>query len=345
MQARLIHIAGPAIALLLVLGWQWLFPRRWQNGVLALLLPILGLVAIWPLPTLQDRFALPAPLAPDIVPDRPVGAAFAGGPHLIGLDLPAGAALEAGGALPLVLYFATNELIDEDYTLFIHLSDADDNLLYQWDGVPCDGRHPTRQWRTFEGFADPHQLTIEEDATNGLLTLSVGFYHRGEPERRLAVVDGNGVALGDRVALASIRIVEETPDAATDQSPLAAWANGIALLDAAFIQEDGRITLDTTWRTDRLLHTDYTIFVQLLDGAGQLVAQADERPQQGQAPTSTWLPDEAIADRLAIDHPWREDYTLIIGLYNAATGERLPLRQPEDGAAQDYYVIQAGAAD
>ena len=46
--------------------------------------------------------------------------------RLLGVDLPAGAALEPGKPLPLTLYFTTDAPIPEDYTLFLHVAGAGD---------------------------------------------------------------------------------------------------------------------------------------------------------------------------------------------------------------------------
>ena len=331
-QARLIQIAAPAIALTLMTGWRAYFPPRRQNSAMALMIPLLMLVALWPLPTLAERFALPTPLAGETLPDRPVYATFAGGPTLRGFDLPAGAALEPGASLPLTLYFETDEIIDEDYTLFIHLSDREDNLLYQWDGVPFAGRHPTRQWRTFELFADPYTLTLEDVApTTEPLTLSIGFYRRDTPDDRLTVYAADGAPIGDRLALADIRVLDEhESEKAPTAQTLAAWEQGIERSAADLENSDGLLTLTTTWQTDAILAADYTIFVQFLDEAGEIVAQVDEEPQGGNAPTTTWLPGAPISDTIQVAQPAEGWQSLIIGLYERPTGApcRLSVTMP-----------------
>ena len=73
------------------------------------------------------------------------------------------------------------------------------------------------------------------------------------------------------------------------------------------------------------MKTDYTVFVQLLNSAGQVVAQVDAPPLAGTAPTTTWLPGEILTDPYTLTLPADlspGDYRLITGLYNAATGER-----------------------
>ena len=70
---------------------------------------------------------------------------------------------------------------------------------------------------------------------------------------------------------------------------------------------------------------DYTIFVHVLDGQGQLRSQADSPPMAGKYPTSVWDAGEVIEDihtlSLPTDLPAGE-YRIAIGLYDPETGER-----------------------
>ncbi len=72
--------------------------------------------------------------------------------------------------------------------------------------------------------------------------------------------------------------------------------------------------------------TSYTVFVHLLNEQGQIIAQNDGVPAQGERPTSGWREGEYILDRhelrfnaLAAPGPAR----LIVGMYDARSGERL----------------------
>jgi hypothetical protein len=87
------------------------------------------------------------------------------------------------------------------------------------------------------------------------------------------------------------------------------------------------LPLTLYWRAEAEMDTAYTVFVQLLNSARQIAAQVDQPPLSGAAPTTTWLPGEIITDAyhllLPPDLPAGE-YRFIAGLYNPATGERLP---------------------
>jgi 4-amino-4-deoxy-L-arabinose transferase-like glycosyltransferase len=337
-QGRLIHAAAPAFALLLISGWSAWLPARWRRAFLATLpLPLLGL-ALWPLPTLLNAYALPQPLDPPLRVDRPLQATFAAGMKLLGVDLPEGAALSPGEKLPLRLYFQTDAPIDQNYTLFLHLADANDNLLYQFDGVPFAGRHPTGQWQPGAIFADAHQLTAKAVSTDTLAVLSLGFYRYDDPDARQPVVAGNGVPLGDRLVIGPLRVTA-APFAPPPlrKTFVARWEDQIQLVRADVRPDSGAAPakVDLEWQATAPIQTDYTIFVQLLDASGQVVAQVDQPPLAGRAPTSTWRTGEIFADpyQLPPVTNWRQ---LIVGLYDA-TGRRLRLQTPNSG--QDFFVL------
>ncbi|MBF8282985.1 MAG: PMT 2 protein [Anaerolineales bacterium] len=72
--------------------------------------------------------------------------------------------------------------------------------------------------------------------------------------------------------------------------------------------------------------TSYTVFVQLLSADGQVMAQSDALPAQGQRPTTTWRPGEYVVDaHPLIFHPEAApgEGTLIAGMYDASTQQRL----------------------
>ncbi len=93
------------------------------------------------------------------------------------------------------------------------------------------------------------------------------------------------------------------------------------------------------WQTERPIEHDYKVFVHLVKD-GPPPAQHDAEPDLGGFPTSTWQEGEIIRDRhplhLPADLP-EGTYSLHVGWYDPATGERLTL---PDGT--DAFVLPAG---
>jgi hypothetical protein len=97
-----------------------------------------------------------------------------------------------------------------------------------------------------------------------------------------------------------------------------------------------------TWQGLAQMEADYTVFVQVLDAADQLVGQADAWPVQGTFPTSQWTPGETVSDpyllQLDADLP-PGDYRLHVGLYLLATGQRLAVVDGAGVAVDDKVEI------
>jgi len=345
-QGRLLLAASPALALLLIVGWQAWLPARWHvwlHGVIVLFSLGLALSQIYPLYT---AYRMPPTLEPPLAPDRMINAQFEAGMQLLGVDLPSGAAIRPGQPLPITLYFSAPHRIDGFYTLFIHLADAQDRLLFQFDGVPAQGRHPTRQWRPGAIFADTYLLTLdtEQPVAAGLATLSLGFYRYDDKTARQPLLDAQGAPIGDRVVLAPVRVhVIDTATAAPLAEPLARWANGIQLQTVRVDKDAANLptAVHVGWAATQVVQTDYTVFVQMLDAEGQLLAQLDQRPQAGQFPTSTWQPGDVIEDVYTFDPAavrsaaqWDQ---IIIGFYDQQ--QRLPLQATSANAGADFFVL------
>lgn len=126
----------------------------------------------------------------------------------------------------------------------------------------------------------------------------------------------------------------------------ATFADGIELLGYEFDHsvEEGQPMLDVAlyWRAASKPSTDYTVFVQLLDGAGTFVTGFDNPPCHRTCPTTSWqlgefLRDEYRLPTAAVDPS--QSYQLQIGLYDA-TATRLDVLAGHY-AGEDRVILQA----
>jgi hypothetical protein len=122
--------------------------------------------------------------------------------------------------------------------------------------------------------------------------------------------------------------------AAVDGGPitLRALAHSPAKVGAA-------LTLVLYWQAENPVTASYTVFVHLIDGAGQLVAQQDNLPVEGLAPTETWKPGAVIRDRYRLAIPVDAapgQYQVRIGLYTA--DGRVPFTV-EDDVQTDHVTV------
>jgi mannosyltransferase len=84
------------------------------------------------------------------------------------------------------------------------------------------------------------------------------------------------------------------------------------------------VQIQLRWTTDVPLTARYVVFVQALDAANHLVGQRDAEPA---TPSADWTPGQPVLDRhgLLIEPGTPPgEYRIIAGLYDAASGQRLP---------------------
>jgi hypothetical protein len=79
-----------------------------------------------------------------------------------------------------------------------------------------------------------------------------------------------------------------------------------------------------------------------LDNEGQLLAQQDNLPENGKYLTSWWMPGEIIADHYSIPVPeyiqTQSDASLVVGLYDLSSGERLSVDQSCSTASPHNFL-------
>ncbi|MHB1296676.1 MAG: glycosyltransferase family 39 protein [Anaerolineae bacterium] len=130
---------------------------------------------------------------------------------------------------------------------------------------------------------------------------------------------------GDMLYLAFVEPAADWREEPTD----AAFPNGIRLASArwtADAQSGGVAAVELTWTCQEPVGADYTVFVHLMDDSGRLVAQHDALPGGDQA-TTTWSAGQTTVDRHGLmlpDDLQTGDLRVLVGLYDSATGERLP---------------------
>jgi hypothetical protein len=116
-----------------------------------------------------------------------------------------------GDTLVLTLYWQAEKPVEKHYTVFVHLQDANGNLVTQQDNPPARAMRPTNEWETNALIEDPYEVQIPGDAAVGQYTLSAGMYDTTTVER-LAVLDPEGNRLpDDRVVLARVQVEPVVP--------------------------------------------------------------------------------------------------------------------------------------
>jgi hypothetical protein len=89
----------------------------------------------------------------------------------------------AGGTVTLDLLWRPQATPKLDYTVFVHLLDANGNLVASNDTQPVEGRYPTSLWTAGETIPDRHTLSLPPDLPAGSYHLAIGLYHQATGKR------------------------------------------------------------------------------------------------------------------------------------------------------------------
>ena len=120
---------------------------------------------------------------------------------------------------------------------------------------------------------------------------------------------------------------------------------------AAFPAEEGKglvlqrgdtLPIQLYWQADGPADLDYTVFVHLVGPDGRPHGQVDTLPAGGAAPTTSWAPGQVIVDEItlpvAADAP-AGAYHVAVGMYDAASGGRLPITDPSGNLLPNGQAI------
>ncbi len=110
---------------------------------------------------------------------------------------------EGQSQVTIRMYWQAIQPPADDYTVFVHLLDAQGQIVVQRDQQPTGGRMPTSTWPRGYTVADEVILNVPASLAPGTYRLVTGVY---QPLNmvRLPAVDAAGRALGDSVSLGEI---------------------------------------------------------------------------------------------------------------------------------------------
>jgi len=129
---------------------------------------------------------------------RPVSASLGNQISLLGFEAPD--RLSRGAELDVVLYWEALRPPEEDYVVFVHLLDANGQLVANHDGPPVAGRYPTTTWLPGDIVPDAVRIELDPNSPVGTYWLQAGMY-RWPSLERLPVWDSQGIEQTDRVVV------------------------------------------------------------------------------------------------------------------------------------------------
>jgi hypothetical protein len=114
-------------------------------------------------------------------------------------------AVQPGDILQVTLFWQALNVPEARYKVFLHLVDANGNIVSQFDGEPGDGLLLTTSWQPEQTvFPDRYGVLVPTATPAGTYQLLTGMYDvSGTP--RLPI-SANGQPVGDAFSLATIEI-------------------------------------------------------------------------------------------------------------------------------------------
>jgi uncharacterized membrane protein len=205
--------------------------------------------------------------------------------------------------------------------------------------------YPTERWRTGEVVVtEMLPWDIGPEFRLALAVLDAGGNRM--PVQPAGVTNGSVVAMdgGSWLRMSAFRWVDgevrPVDESTVLRHPLATQFGGSIVLSGYDLEsaapEPGQdLTVWLNWaRAGEALDRELTVFVHLLDEAGERVALGDGVPGYlGSLPTTLWEPGVPRLDRHVVPLPAElasGRYSLHIGWYDPQTGERLTLSSGED---------------
>jgi len=340
-QGRLMFAALAPICLFLALGLigplaprhQWVASRI-IGGLLFLLAAVTPFAAIRP--AYQPQPLLTAAEVPASA--RRYAVDFGGVMRLLAWE--AGERVNPGASLPVTLYWQVLAPVDEDLSVSVQLFSWQ-QALGQHDSYPGGGLRPTSRLAPGQVVRDTHLVPVQRDAKGPTPAwISVSLYRFSTMEK-LPATDAQGQPVVYPI-LTSIKLDPSGPASTlAGAHPLdASFGARVRLtgydLESSLVRAGDEMTVTLYWQTMADMDVDYSAFIHLRDArtgesacsSCRTVAQADSELLQGLYPTSAWQPGEVFGDTQHMSLPQdlpAGSYRIFAGLYDARTGQRLPV--------------------
>lgn len=297
-QGRLLFPCIAVIAMGMAFGlYQW---HRVLLGIGAVCM--VGLAFAVPFAIIAPAYAQP-PNLPEADPAHSLDVIFGDTLGLLGYDDPPASA-QPGGEVTLQLYWRLQSPAAKNYSVFVHLINANDVIVSQRDMYPGQGSLATSELQPGYTWQDHYTVRIPSLAPAGqALRWAVGVYDL-ETGQRLTAAHGaeteQGVIFGQTTLT--------PPDR---RAALLDYGNGITMqhyeVTPESLSANQPVSITLHWLATQPIGTDYTVSLQLLDDKANKIAQSDSAPVQGNAPTTSWAVGAPITDthvlQVAADAP------------------------------------------
>ncbi len=257
--------------------------------------------------------------------------------------------------LPITIRWRAIRWMAEPLVVALKLLDKD----FQVGGerlATLGDRYPNVLWAPGEVVEETYPIQLKADAPPGLYRLELSLLHLDKDLptgfEYLPLTDSETI-LGNNLYPATFRLLDPA-DSTPPPYPFSAQLGdaihltGYDLNQSLISNYQSPISLTLYWRSTAKIPTDYTVFTKLLGPDGQFWAEWDNPPQAGRYPTTAWAEQDNVVDRYTLtlsEGAPSGQYRLLVGMYDLATGQRLPVTingqpQPDNALEIAQLTVQ-----
>ena len=263
---------------------------------------------------------------------------------LVGYTL-GGAEAHPGERVHVELEWLAASRPGSDLKLRLELLDREGRNWPSIDVRPIGDAYPTNLWRAGDVWRGQYDILLPPEIAEGRARILLHLYDAATGQ-----VVGS-VDIAEVLVLPRARVFSASPGV----SLVREFEGKVKLLgyDIAAGQEKfsgsilvvappGGVEVTVYWQAMAEMKSSYKVFAQVLDSSGRLVAQDDSVPNKGESPTTGWVVGEVIADEHRITLPDSlpdGDYSIITGLYDELSGERLQVAGGGDYVALTHLRL------
>lgn len=263
---------------------------------------------------------------------------------ILGYEIPK-TTFAPGETIPLTTHIQTLYPPPASVSWRVEVVDGANQVSSRVEAEPFGGKYPLQRWPPGKYALEQWRVPLPTTLAPGRYELRLGLFRRvdGELIDALPIYSISMADSQTHAPLTAIKIPVAPPPAEelrAAKSLQLRVGDSFALTHYALDVDRpaARVRVTLYWQCRARAKTDYTVFVHLLDAAGNIVAQRDAPPRAGTYPTSIWDVGEIIPDEYTLPIPAdaRGPFSLAIGMYAPLTQQRLPIGD------RDHLSIELG---
>lgn len=256
--------------------------------------------------------------------------------------------IPVGDTLNITLEWQSNRRIGHEYINSLQLQTEDYERISGIANYILRWIYPTTTWQANQAVYDPISLNLPDELSPGAYRLTTGLFFASYP--LIDVESDNRSVLDNRVTIAWLKVAQEIISVPDSANPVEVNIADLFQLKHIEFASGGEGSLLAQLHWQGLVHrpdVDSTIFVHIVNSSGEIVAQSDSRPQDGQYPTFIWDEDEIVQtnhDFNFNDFETLDNYTVRLGMYTFPGPVNLPASY-QDRLLEDGLVTIGNLSD